>query len=312
MSAGSVATPILRAALALLVAFAGASRAPAQQNPTPRSAKAVDTTAFKIDPPGTYAQADLSHVLTSGNSHSSSLGFRASLTHRTRRHSLGLALGGLRASSTPGDRIAVGTPEDFELQTPSAVSTAEDYYVRGRHQYKTSDRFYGTTGAGWERNRHSGIENRWVLDVGFGYVLLAREWMTLRSAFGITYTDESYAASGTAPSAFVGARLGWDLSHAVLANTTLLHTLTLDQSFADAKTRRMDAQLGVQVAMTRTLGLKVNWRVLFNNHPPLTEVPLVGPDAAASALTVLVPYRKTDHGFSVSLVLSLAPRKEGE
>jgi len=63
--------------------------------------------------------------------------------------------------------------------------------------------------------------------------------------------------------------------------------------------------------MSSKLGLKVNWRILYNNLPPSTEIPLFGPGGVPTGLTVLAPYKKTDQGLSVSLVFSVAPPKKG-
>ena len=52
------------------------------QSPVPSGAPAVEEKAFKSDAPGLYANADLSYVLTSGNSSSSSLGFKGDVTRR--------------------------------------------------------------------------------------------------------------------------------------------------------------------------------------------------------------------------------------
>ena len=51
--------------------------------------------------------------------------------------------------------------------------------------------------------------------------------------------------------------------------------------------------------------------MLYNNQPPSAEVPLFAPGGASTGLSVLAPYRKTDQGFSVSLVFSFAPPKKG-
>jgi putative salt-induced outer membrane protein YdiY len=297
--------------LTLACVAIGAAPARTQENATPTESRAVDAKSFKIDAPGTYANADLSYVLTSGNSSTSSLGFKGDLTHRWTRHSLGFAAGGLRASSSSGERFAVGTPTDFEVQIPDAEPTAEAYYARGRYDFKFSERLFYTLGAGWERNLFSGIENRWVVDTGVGYIFVASDKTDFRAAAGITYTDEGYTVSDGRDSSFAGARLGWDLSRQIFSGTKLTHTLIADQSLEDSSSRRADVQAGVQVAMTKTLGLKVNWRLLYNNAPPLAEVPLHAPGGADTGLTVLAPYKKVDQGFSVSLVLSIAPPKKG-
>jgi len=299
--------PVAAAALSLTLALATAAQA--QQNATPTAAVAVDEKAFKADAPGLYASADLSYVLTSGNSSSSSLGFKGELTRRFVKHSIGFAAGGIRASSSPDARIAVGTPGDFEVQIPEAERTAEAYYARGRYDYKLSERLFYTVGAGWERNRFAGIENRFVLDTGVGYIFVSSARTSFRGAAGVTYTSEDYTVSGQDDS-FVGARLGWDFRQALFSATTFTHTFIADQSFEDSAARRFDAQFGLHVAMGARLGLKVNWRILHNNLPPSTEIPLFSPGGVPTGLTVLAPYKKTDQGLSVSLVFSVAPPKK--
>lgn len=299
-------------ALTALVSLACAATAHTQQNPAPTGAQAVDEKAFKLDAPGLYANADLSYVLTSGNSSSSSLGFKGDITRRFTKHALGFAAGGIRASSTSELRSAVGTAADFEVQTPLAVPTAEAYYARGRYDYKLSDRLFYTLGAGWERNRFSGIENRWVADSGVGYILVSNDRTSFRSAAGVTYTSEEYAETEVErDGSFVGLRLGWDFRQKLLDSATFSHSFIGDQSLEDGAARRFDAQFGVHVAMSAKLGLKVNWRILHNNQPPLTALPLYTPGGTPTGTTVLAPYKKTDHGLSVSLVLSVAPPKKG-
>jgi putative salt-induced outer membrane protein YdiY len=296
-----------RAAIAVL---ALAAPAWAQQVATPTDAKAVDEKAFKLDEPGLFANADLSYVLTSGNSTANSLGFKGDVTRRWTKHSIGFAAGGLRASSSPDARYAVGTPGSFEIVVPEAELTAEYYFGRGRYDYKLSDRLFVTTGVGWERNRFSGIDNRWLGDAGLGYIFVNTERTSFRGALGLTYTSEDYTVDDDRDGSFVGARAGWDFRQKLFDNTTLTHTLLADENLEDTEDLRLDSQLGLHVAMSSRLGLRLNWRLLWDNQPALAEFPLFlgGIDTGT---TVLAPYKKTDQGFSVSLVFSFAPPKKG-
>jgi putative salt-induced outer membrane protein YdiY len=298
---------ILAAAVAGLL---GAVPARAQHDAAPTQATAVDEKAFKADAPGLYANADLSYVLTSGNSNAASLGFKGDVTRRYEKHSIGFAAGGLRASSSPDTRYAVGTPGDFELVVPDAELTAESYYARGRYDYKLSDRFFYTLGGGWERNRFSGIDDRWLVDTGLGYVVLNSDGTSLRGMVGITYTDEQYTVEDGRDGSFVGARLGWDFRQKLLENATFTHTLIADENLEETDDLRVDAQFGLHVAMSKTLGLKVNWRLVWDNQPALAEVPLHTPGGIDTGLTVLAPYKELDQGLSVSLVFSFAPPKK--
>jgi putative salt-induced outer membrane protein YdiY len=302
----------VRAALAAALVALAAPTLRAQGNPAPTAAQAVDEKAFKLDAPGLYANADLSYVLTSGNSSSSSLGFKGDVTRRYTRHSIGFAAGGIRVSSSPSDaRFAVGTPLDFEVEIPETEPTAAAYYGRGRYDYKLSERMFYTLGAGWERNRFAGIENRWLVDTGVGYILLSSDRTSFRAAGGLTYTSEDYTVETGRDGGFIGLRLGWDFRQLLFTGTTLTHTFIYDQSLEDSAAYRFDAQVGVHVAMNNRLGLKVNWRLLFNNDPPSTELLLFTPGGVPTGLTVLAPFKKTDQGFSVSLVFSVAPPKKG-
>ena len=303
-------TPVRRAALGAVALLAVASLAHAQQSATPTAAAATDDKAFKIDAPGLYANADLSYVLTSGNSSTSSLGFKGDVTRRFTRHSIGFTTGGIRTSSSPNARVAVGTPDDFEVRIPDAEPTAAAYYARGRYDYRLSERLFYTAGAGWERNRFSGIENRWVVDTGLGYIFLNNARTSFRGAAGITYTSEDFTVDDGGDGSFIGARVGWDFRHKLFETTTFTHSFIFDQSLEDGSDSRFDAQFGVHVAMNTKLGLKVNWRILYDNQPAFAEVPLFTPGGVPTGLTVLAPYKKTDQGLSVSLVFSVAPPKK--
>jgi hypothetical protein len=249
-------------------------------------------------------------VLTSGNSNANSLGFKGDVTRRFTKHSIGVAVGGLRASSSPDTRFAVGTPGDFELVIPEAELTAEFYYGRGRYDYKLSDRLFYTLGAGWERNRFSGLDNRWLVDTGIGYILVNSDRTSFRGAVGITYTNEDYTVEDGRDGSFVGARLGWDFRQKLSANTTFSHTLITDENLEETDDLRVDAQFGLHVAMSQTLGLKVNWRLLWDNLPALAEFPLRTAGGLETGLTVLAPYKELDQGVSISLVFSFAPPKK--
>jgi putative salt-induced outer membrane protein YdiY len=302
-----------RAALAAAALAAALTAVPARAQPaaTPTPATVVEEKAFKIDAPGTYANADLSYVLTSGNSTARSLGFKGDVTHRWARHSIGFAAGGTRASSSADLRYAVGTPEDFEVQIPEAETTAEYYYGRGRYDYKLSDRLFYTAGAGWERNRFSGIDNRWLVDTGLGYIVLNHDRTSFRGSAGMTYTKEDYTVGDGQDGSFFGARLGWDFRQKLFQSTTFTHTLIVDENLEDTGDLRVDAQFGLHVAMSSRLGLKVNWRLLWDNQPALAEYDLLTPGGAHTGFTVIAPYKELDQGFSVSLVFSFAPPKKG-
>ncbi len=298
-------------AAGVVAALLAAAPAAAQQTATPTASNAVDEKSFKADEPGFYANADLSYVLTAGNSSSKTLGFKGDLTERWGRNAIGFAAGGIRASSTAADaRYAVGTPDDFDVVVPDAQPTAASYYARGRYDYKLSERLFYTAGVGWERNRFAGIDSRWIGDTGVGYIFLNKDRTSFRASAGVTWTHEQDTVEDGRRTSFVGARLGWDFQQKLFETTTFTHTMVANENLEDTADLRVDAQFGLQVAMTKGLGLKVNWRLLWANQPALADVPLFTPGGVPTGLTVVAPYRELDQGFSVSLVFSVAPPKK--
>jgi hypothetical protein len=139
---------------------------------------------------------------------------------------------------------------------------------------------------------------------------VANENTDFRGAAAITYTDERYTYGPPDGDSFFGLRAGWDLKRQVTKTTTLLHTLILDENLEQTDDLRADVSLGLQVAISGKLALKANWRLLYDNQPALAKVPLFAPGGVDTGTSVLAPYRKTDQGLSVSLVLSIAPPKQ--
>ncbi len=130
-------------------------------------------------------------------------------------------------------RYAIGTPDDFEVVIPEAETTAEAYFGRGRYDYKLSDRLFYTVGAGWERNRFSGLDNRWLVDTGLGYIFVNNDRTSFRGAAGVTYTSEDYTVDDGQDGSFFGARAGWDFRQKLFSSTTLTHTLIADANLED-------------------------------------------------------------------------------
>lgn len=294
-----------------LVALAALAAAPASaQSPAPTAAKATQDAAFKAEDPGLFANADLSYVLTAGNASSSSLGFKGDLTRRWQKHSFALAAGGIRASSAADARFAVGTPEDAEVRLPGSERTAESYFGRARYGYRLKERLFYVAGGGWERNRFAGVENRWIADTGVGYAFLGDDRTSFRAVASVTFTKEEQVVEGGGAGSFLGARLGWDFSRKLGGDTTLTHTLVADENLEETDDLRADSQLGLHVAMSERLGLQVNWRLLWDNQPALALLPLFSRDLVPTGLDALVPSKKVDQGFSVSLVFKLAPTRK--
>jgi len=292
-------------AAALLAAVPAAA-----QQAVPGGTPAVDAKAFDYDAPGLKMKADLSYVLTSGNSRTGTLGFGFDLDRRWERQGFFLSTAGTRSSSSVDLDFAQGTPDSFVLVRPDPEPTAEFYNARTRYYYRLSERFFVLAGAGWERNLFSGLRSRLVAEAGFGYVILTDELTDFRARLGLTYTNnQEVVPNPDLQDNFAGGRLSWTLKRRLTDTAELVHDLVLDENLNQTEDFRADASLGLSVAISSRFALKVNYRLLYRNLPALQELPLRDPGGLDLG-SVSVPLRKVDQGLGVSLVFNFERRSE--
>ena len=89
-------------------------------------------------------KAELSLVLTSGNSQTSTFGFRNDLSHDWDNARLLIEVAGLRTETGVITRTPVGSSrDDFEVQKSVVKDvTAENYLARGKYDRNLTDRFF--------------------------------------------------------------------------------------------------------------------------------------------------------------------------
>jgi hypothetical protein len=259
----------------------------------------------KKEEPGFYATADLSYLWTSGNSKANSVGLKADLTRLWTKHKFQLSAGGLRAASST-QRIAVGTPLDYQPQVRDPETTAEDYYARAAYDRRFSDHFFYTAGAGWERRPFSGINNRWIGQFAMGYAVVTGEPTDFRAALGVTYTAEDpIIPDPSADTDFAGMRFRWELKQALGSHSKLTHVLLYDQNLGQADDRRLEVDLALAVSINKTLALKSGLHVWYDHLPSLEQLPLFLPSGVPADLTVPVRLKKFDTQAIVALVVNL-------
>ncbi len=131
-------------------------------------------------PPRTWTdEAELSLLLTNGNSETLTLGLANELEGKWERWSLRWKLAAVRADATTRTRTAVGTPSAFDVDESSDTKrTAESYLVDLRCDRALSERVSLHVGFAWNRNELAGIRNRSTVLAGF-----SRKWIDTSRAF---------------------------------------------------------------------------------------------------------------------------------
>ena len=118
-----------------------------------------------------YFTTELTSVVTTGNSESSTFGLVATLRRLYERAELNLDGGAIRTEAALKTWTAVGTMTDFVVNEESkSEKTAENYYVRGRYDYNITKRFDVFGGADWLRNPFAGLDSRFLVALGAGNI----------------------------------------------------------------------------------------------------------------------------------------------
>jgi len=151
------------------------------------------------------ATAELSFVVTGGNTSTSAFSLGTSFTRKWTNDSLLFKSYILKSNSTTTTRIARGTEADFSIieETIKRI-VAENYLLAGQYDRRISKKFSGQVGLNWDRNRFAGVDNRVMFTTGFGYAWVEKAQTQVRTAASLTYTLRQYvgqdSASGLASS----------------------------------------------------------------------------------------------------------------
>ena len=250
-------------------------------------------------------KAEMSFVLTSGNSESSSLGVRNTLTRDFHSSTIRLDAGGIRVESGTITRTAVGTGQaDFTItEQTDRETTAENYFAELRFDHELSERTYVYSSGGWIRNRFSGIDNLWMGAAGFGVNLVSSDRSTFDVDLGATVANEDRIIG--ASETFGGLRLTWEYKRQVTETAEFLSHLVVDESLSDTDDLRAEFDNSIGVAISNVLALKTGLKILFDNQPALEEVDLFNAPGGPVIGSVLTPLNEVDTQVTVSLVVSL-------
>lgn len=260
---------------------------------------------------GFYDTADLSLVITGGNSSATTLGFGNVAEYLWTRSALRFDVGGIRTDARDSEnRFAVGTgPGDFEIIEPESETTAEAYHAMLRYDYKLGERWYTFGQGGWDRNTFAGFDNRWSGAAGLGWIAFDREKMILKFDLAGTFTSEEPVFGESAE--FAGIRFAYDYLHHLTSSTDYISLLVVDENLDDTGDLRADWYNAVEVAISEKLALKSGLRLLWRNQPLSQGLPLVDPAGTpiedGSGNQVLVPYEldALDTIFTTALVLTM-------
>ena len=246
--------------------------------------------------------ADLSLVLTAGNSAARTWGFTDELQHLWKDARFKFEAKVVR-SDTSDDRFFLVAPGlEFPvggapvnpattLVTPDPTPDVANYLFRGSYQRNITPGFFWNAGASWDRNDDAGILNRYILHAGVGNTWVDSDRRRFATSYGISYTDrEEEEPDPEKDRRFTGARLGWDYVERFNAGTTFDNRFATNINLADASDYSIDTTSALTVAVVSHVSLKVSLQWLYENEPALesgldviANVEVINPDGIAGS-----------------------------
>jgi putative salt-induced outer membrane protein YdiY len=244
-------------------------------------------------PPPLANSTELSLVMTSGNAESTSYGFKDKFVATWwPKSSLEINAAAIRVESTT-KTFDPTTGEEHDDTDTSASSKM----LNARYNHRISDHFFWFAGAGWDRNRFSGINSRYTAFAGVGNIWVDREDLKFRTDYAASWTrQEDFPDNPNVDDSYAGLRLSDALLWKLGANTVFTNETIVNENVDETSDFRVDMTNALAVNMNKHLALKVSLQWLYDNEP------------AALVLSptdeVLVEADDLDSIFTASLVVN--------
>jgi len=249
------------------------------------------------------ATAELSYVVTGGNTSTSAFSLGTSFTRKWTNDTLLFKTYILNSKSTTTTRSAVGTETDFDIiEEKTGRLVAENYLLAGQYDRRLSKKLLAQAGLGWDRNRFAGVESRVMFTTGLGYAWAEGKKTQVKTDAGLTYTFRKYVGQGSA--SFAGLRFNLLAVQKILENSALSTQFTFDDNLKKMVDWRFDWTNSVSASISKSLALKVSLRMIYTNLPAEQGLPLFDLDGLPTGLTVLVPLKKFDTFLTTSIVIN--------
>ena len=238
-------------------------------------------------------EADLSILFSRGNNDATNISVSDKFVYRWPRSEWMFTGSALRSQT-----VERGKPElaaDGTVRVPEVEATTAAYGLAGKYSYTVRDDFLIYTSGGWERDRRSGIEDRFSGSVGIGYQILAAERQKLVAELGVDYTDE-LRVDDTRES-HPGGRSTLSYERKLTDTSKLNADLELLENLQDTRDLRANTVAGVTASLTEALALKLSYTIKYDNEP--VEI-LVAPGESDA----IFRFHKTDSRLGASLVVN--------
>lgn len=237
--------------------------------------------------------ADVSLVMTDGNSQTQNLSLSDKFTRTWSRLNLTLTAKAVRAEATK--RTVAWDGANNVIQVSEATEkSAEAYEAGAKFKGELSTNFQWYTNLGWFQDKLAGMDQRLGAGAGFGYTVFKNDAHTLASEAGFDYTDEKPVVGDG--NSFGGARLFLDYLRPLSTTSEFTSSAELLANLQTSEDLRANVNLALASRLSNQLALKLAYAVKYDGDPV---------QEAVTGTTQKFVYDKTDTVLSMSLVLNL-------
>ena len=249
------------------------------------------------------ATAEVSYVVTGGNSSTSALSVGTSFTRKWTKDTALFKAYILNSRSKTTIRTAYGTEADYDiLEETFTRKVAENYLLSGQYDRRMSKRLSAQGGASWDRNRFAGVDDRVMIGAGFGYLWIEKAQTIVKSSATLTYTLRQYVGQDT--ESFSGFRLSSSADQRLSKNASFMTLFIFDDNLKNTPDWRIDWNNSVTASISKSLALKVSLRTLYAHLPANQNLPLFDPLGEPTGLSVPYPLKNLDLFLTTSIVVN--------
>lgn len=249
-------------------------------------------------------ETKLSFVATSGNAESTTVGFEHGSELQKGENSFHFKASGVRSEAATGDRLAIVTPDGFDIVDPSESELeAEHFQVQARFERRFSEHRFWFTSLTWRKNEFAGIANRFSANAGIGHTWWKNDDGYLKTSYSLSANNQEDVVRGETSESFLGAEAHLDFRRQLTETTDYRAVLTVDENLDETNDLRAELIQALGVKINERLSLELSFEFLFDNQPSFEELELRTPDGLILEDVVLAEVEELDSILKVALVV---------